>query len=45
MGSKAIPIFRGGPFVVARLSAAGGTVDPKMPLRRPEPAPGTRTTE
>jgi hypothetical protein len=45
MGSKAIPIFRGGPFVVARLSAAGGTVDPKMPLRRPEPAPETRTTE
>jgi hypothetical protein len=43
MGSKKIPLFRGGPFVIARLSPAGGTAILKMPLPQPEPSTQTET--
>lgn len=36
MGSKKISLFRGGPFVLARLSAGSGTAGLKMPLPQPE---------
>jgi hypothetical protein len=36
LGSKRIPIFKNGPFLLARLSAAGGTAGVKMPLPQPE---------
>jgi hypothetical protein len=41
MGGKKIPIFRGGPFLIARLSAGSRTADVKFPLSQPEPATET----
>jgi hypothetical protein len=42
LGSKRVPIFKNGPFVLARLSAAGGTAGVKMPLPQPEPSTETQ---
>jgi hypothetical protein len=36
MGSKKIPLFRNSPLAIARLSAAGRTPGPKMPVPQPE---------
>jgi hypothetical protein len=45
LGSKRIPIFKNGPFVLARLAAPGRTAGLKMPLPQPEPATETQKTE
>jgi hypothetical protein len=44
LGSRQIPIYKNGPFTLARLSAAGGTVGPKMPMPQPELPTQTETT-